>query len=220
LKVPPYRIVLADDHGVVREGMKRMIEEKTDLTVVGEAGDGLELLGLLENLATDLVVMDISMPNLRGIEATRELKRIRPEVKVLILTIHKDRDLVYQAISAGAEGFMVKEDTATGLFSAIEKIRQGGVYVSPPLAEELTEDWVRSIRSTSTPPPERLTTREREVLKLVAEGKSNREIASLLFVSVRTVEHHRASLRSKLGLRKAAELTKYAISKGYTLPDV
>ena len=124
----PYRIVLADDHIIVRQGLRRMIEEAGDLAVVGEASDGLEVLRIVRNVAPNMVVLDIAMPNLRGIEATRELKRIRPDVKVLILTMYKDKELLHHAISAGADGYMVKEDSDTELILAIHKVRRGGSY--------------------------------------------------------------------------------------------
>lgn len=212
----PYRIVLADDHIMLRQGLKRIIREVGDLQVVGEASDGLELLDLLKKLTVHMVILDISMPNLRGIEATREIKMIRPDVKVLILTMHKNKEYLYHAISAGAEGYLLKEDADTELISAIEAIRRGGNYISPLLFGELTDDLVKTRRGKCEPPLEYLTIREREILKLIAEGKSNKEIADLLFISVRTVEHHRANLMEKLNLKKTADVVKYAISKGYT----
>lgn len=211
-----YHIVLADDHIILRQGIKRIIGEVTDLEVVGEASDGLQLLNLLKKLTPHMVILDISMPNLRGIEATREIKMICPDVKVLILTMHKNKEYLYHAISAGAEGYLLKEDADTELFSAIKTIRQGEIYISPLLSEELTDDLVQMCRGNGKPPLERLTTREREVLKLIAEGKSNKEIANLLFISVRTVQCHRAHIMEKLNLEKTADLIKYAIRKGYT----
>jgi DNA-binding NarL/FixJ family response regulator len=212
----PYRIVLADDHLMLRHGIKRILADERDLEVVGEVSDGLELLDLLKNLSPDLVILDISMPNLRGIEATREIKMIRPKVKVLILTMHNDKDYLYYAIRAGAEGYLLKEDADTELFSAITAIRRGRTYISPILTEQLTDELAQLWRGARETPLEYLTTREKEVLKLVAEGKSNRQIADLLCISVRTVEHHRANMMNKLGLRKTADLIRYAIRKGYT----
>lgn len=194
-----------------------MIEGVDDLQVVGEASDGLELLNLLKDSTADMVVLDISMPKVRGIEATREIKKMRPELKVLVLTMHKDRELLHSSIAAGADGYLLKEDTDRELFSAIERIRYGKIYVSPHLAEELTDDWAKACRGESRFIDERLTTREREVLKLIADGRSNKEIGSLLFISVRTVENHRAKLMRKLGMQKTADLVKYAVRKGYTL---
>ncbi|MDI6763097.1 MAG: response regulator transcription factor [Thermodesulfobacteriota bacterium] len=217
MKRHPYRIVLADDHTIVRQGIKRVIEEKADLTVVGEASDGLELLSLLKILDADLVILDISMPNLRGIEATRELKRIFPDVKVLILTMYKDKELLHHAFSSGADGYVLKEDTDEELHTAIEKIRKGKVYISPRLSEGLTNASAQIRRNLLFKPPlERLTEREMEILRLIAEGKSNKEIANLLFISIRTVQNHRANIMSKLGIKKTADLIRYAIHQGYT----
>jgi DNA-binding NarL/FixJ family response regulator len=213
-----YCIVLADDHIIVRQGIRRMIEEVPGLKVVGEAADGLELLKIVKELKPDMVVLDISMPNLRGIEATRELKRTSPHVKILMLTMHRDEELLYHAVSAAAEGYLLKDDSDTALVSAIKTIRQGKIYVSPFFSKELPENWVERIRRDRRHPFEGLTTREREVLKLVAEGKSSREIANLLFISSRTVENHRANVMNKLGVSKTADLVKYAIRKRYALP--
>ena len=213
----PYRIVLADDHVMFRKGIKSILEEATDLEVVGEVADGLELLGLLKIAAPDMVILDISMPNLRGIEATREIKVACPGVKVLILTMHKEKEYLYHAISAGAEGYLVKEDADTELFAAVGQIRQGGRYVSPLLSGELVYDLVQTRDDGEFKPRSKpLTNREREVLKLVAEGKSNKEIAEMLFISVRTVEHHRANIMKKLNITETASLVKYAIREGYT----
>lgn len=210
----PYNIVLADDHVLFCEGIKRIISEVSDLEVVGEARDGLQLLALLKQLTPDLVILDISMPNIRGIEATREIKMTHPDVKVLILTMHKDKDYLYHAISAGADGYLLKEDADTELFSAIETIQQGRTYISPLLTGEVTDDLLRIYRGNHQLPIDNLTTREREVLQLIAEGRSNREIANLLYISVRTVENHRARIMKKLDMKKTADLVRYAIQKG------
>ena len=212
-----YRIVLADDHVLLRQGLRRIVEGVGDLEVVGEADNGLELLGLLKRLSPHLVVLDISMPHLRGIEAIHEIKVIHPQLKVLMLTMHREMPLLNAAMSAGADGYLLKEDADTQLFSAIEKIRQGRVYVSPRLSDELTDDWMQSCRRERRPAPgmERLTIRERQVLKLIAEGKSSKEIADMLCISSRTVEHHRANIMAKQGLKNTAEIVKYAISGGY-----
>jgi len=212
----PYRIVVADDHNMFRQGLKRILSEMADLEVVGEVGDGLELLKRLNELTPHMVILDISMPNLRGIEAIREIKTIRPDAKILILTMHKDKGYLYQAISSGANGYLLKEDADTELFSAIETIRRGRIYLSPFLSEESKEDWAEIARGKRDLPfAESLTTREKQVLKLIAEGKSSKEIADLLFISVRTVERHRANIMEKLNLKKTADLVKYAIQKGY-----
>jgi len=215
--VGSYHIVLVDDHVMFRQGLKRILMERSDLEVVGEVDCGLELLKLLERLVPDLIILDISMPNLRGLEAIHEIKVNHPEVKILVLTMHKDKEYLHQAFTAGAQGYLLKEDADSELFSAIDRVRQGRIYVSPKLSEELTEDWAKISRGDDKPSfePVRLTTREREVLKLIAEGKSSKEIGDLLFISVRTVEHHRANIMEKLNLKKTADLVKYAIQKGY-----
>ena len=190
-----YRIILADDHVLLRTGLKSILGKTAGLEVVGEAGDGLELLSLLKKLKTDMILLDISMPNLRGIEAVLEIKATDPGMKILILTMHKDKEYLHQAISAGADGYLLKEDADTELFSAIETIREGKSYVSPHLANDLADEWAKIRRGEAMPipGPTQLTTREKEVLKLIAEGKSSKEIADLLSISVRTVEHHRAT---------------------------
>jgi len=212
-----YRIVLADDHVLLRTGLKSILGKTAGLEVVGEAGDGLELLNLLRKLEADMIILDISMPNLRGIEAIHEIKAIHPGLKTLILTMHKDKEYLHQAISAGADGYLLKEDADTELFSAIETVREGKIYISPHLSDDLVDEWAKIRRGDARPvsEPERLTIREREVLKLIAEGKSSKEIADLLCISVRTVEHHRANIMKKLNMRKTAELVKYAIDKGF-----
>ncbi len=212
----PYRIILADDHVILRQGLKKIIEGRPDLEVIGEAGDGLELLHLVKQLMPQLVILDISMPNLRGIEAIREIKAVYPEAKTLILTMHKDSDYLYQGISAGADGYLLKEEADTELFSAIESIRGGRSYISAHLSEQTQKDWIQMCRhNQDLPSTDSLTTREKEILKLIAEGKSSKEIAELLFISFRTVERHRSNIMEKLKIKKTADLVRYALQKGY-----
>ncbi len=212
----PYSIILADDHVLMRHGLRRILEERDTLEIAGEVGDGLELLSLLNKVNPDLIILDLSMPNLRGIEAIPEIRHIRPNTKVLMLTMHKEEEYLYQAISAGANGYLLKDDAEKELFSAIEYIQSGKIYISPGLADQSMQNWARlrrgedDFRST-----EELTVRQREILKLIAEGKSNKEIGDLLFISVRTVERHRANMMSKLNIRKTAELVQYALRKHY-----
>jgi DNA-binding NarL/FixJ family response regulator len=212
-----YSIVLADDHALVRQGLRRILEGTDDLEVVGEANDGLELLQLLTHVTPQMVILDIFMPNLRGIEAITEIKTMYPEVKILILTMHRDKEYLYLALSAGAKGYLLKEDAPKELFDAIAKLRQDKTYISPYFSDRVVDDLVqigkRDAKVIFEMDP--LTTREREVLKLIAEGKSSKEIASLLFISVFTVNNHRASIMEKLNLKKATDLVKYAIRKGY-----
>jgi DNA-binding NarL/FixJ family response regulator len=209
-----YRIILADDHVIFRQGMKRLIEEEPGLEVIGEVNDGSELLERLNDLKPDLVILDISMPGTGGIEAAHEIRKRYPHLKVLVLTMHKKKEYLYHAISAGAQGYLVKEDSDIELFSAIETIRNGGVYVTHLLTGELAEDLSNLFKGNRKLFVESLSKREREVLKLIAEGKLNKEIADLLFISVRTVENHRANILRKLKLKKTAELVRYAIGHG------
>ena len=211
-----YAIVLADDHTIFRTGVKKILEETGDLKVVGEAEDGLALLDFLKNHEADMVLLDISMPNLRGIEAAREAKSIRPDIKILILTMHKNMQYLASSVDAGADGYLLKEDTAEELLEAIARLRKGGRYISRTLSMDMTEDFFKKRGQGPGSGPADLSIREREVLKFVAEGKSSKTIAKLLFISPRTAEHHRANLKKKLGLNSTAELVKYAIKEGYT----
>jgi DNA-binding NarL/FixJ family response regulator len=216
----PCRILLADDHTMFRRGVRKIIESIPGVKVVGEAGDGFQLLDLLKDAAPNMVIMDISMPNLRGLEATREIKILNPEIKVLILTMHKDKEYIFHAFSAGAEGYLLKEDADNELLSAIDTMRRGGTYISPLLSTQLTDLFVGKVRpGGELGMSEPLTVREREILKLIAEGKSSREIGQMLYISVRTVQHHRANIMRKLNIKKTADLVKYAIQKGYTAPS-
>jgi DNA-binding NarL/FixJ family response regulator len=218
--VSPFKILLADDHVMFRRGVRRIIQGIENVEVVGEASDGLELLRLLKDLDPNLVIMDISMPNLRGLEATREIKSIDPRVKVLILTMHKDREYLYHALTAGAEGYLLKEDADGELISAIETLRKGGTFISSLLSAQMANIFVDKFRpggEQMTAPEELLTVREREIIKLIAEGKSSKEIGALLFISSRTVQHHRANIMRKLNFKKTADLVKYAIQKGYVM---
>jgi DNA-binding NarL/FixJ family response regulator len=214
----PFRILLADDHVMFRRGVRSLIQGMQNVEVVGEASDGLELLGLLKDLNPDLVIIDISMPNLRGLEATREIKILDPAIKVLILTMHKDREYLYHALTAGAEGYLLKEDADGELISAIETLRKGGTFISPLLSAKMADIFVDKFRTGTEPlvaPEEPLTVRERQIVKLIAEGKSSKEVGELLFISSRTVQHHRANIMRKLNVKKTADLVKYAIQKGY-----
>ena len=209
-----YRIVLADDHAMFRKGVGRILKDVDGLQVVGEAGDGLELLNLLNSIEVDMVVLDISMPNLRGVEAAREIKSLHPDIKILFLTMYNDPEYFYHALSAGASGYLLKEDADEELLSAIKTIRKGKVYISPIITSDLPNQLGRFYTEGQDPVFETLTRREKEVLKLIAEGKTSKEIADLFYISARTVQHHRANLMSKLKIKTTAELVKYAIKKG------
>jgi two-component system, NarL family, response regulator NreC len=215
----PFRVLLADDHAMFRHGVRKILHSIGDLEVVGEASDGLELLGILKHTSPHMVILDISMPTLRGLEALHEIKIIKPEVKVLILTMHKDKEYLYQAFTAGAQGYLLKEDSDNELISAINIIRKGGTYISMFLSSQLAELFTQKSRPGSEQSNRAgvpLSVREREVIKLIAEGKTNTEMADLLFISSRTVGHHRSRLMKKLRIKNIADLVKYAVQQGYT----
>lgn len=212
-----YNIVLAEDHGLVREGIKKIIEAIPGLRVVGEVGDGLELLELLKGLPVDMVILDITMPSLPGIEATREIKKAYPAVKVLILTMHKKKEYLNNAIAAGVDGYLLKEDAPKELLTAMDTIREGMIYVSPLLSSDLANLYFQSQRHTAAEPAAPLSPREIEIIKLIAEGKSSKEIAEILFLSFRTIQNHRTKIMRKLSLKKNTDLVRYAIREGYTV---
>ncbi len=207
-----FGIILADDHVLIRSGLREFISQKADLKVIGEAADGLKVLDLLKKFKTDLVILDISMPNMRGFETAAKVKEMHPSVKILILTAYKDKEYLKEALRIGVHGYLLKEDPPAELFSAIEKIRQEKFYVSPSLTEDLVE-IIAEAKGGSLKP--RLTNREGEILTLIAGGKSNSEIAKDLLVSVHTVERHRANIKTKLRLKRTADLVRYAMERGY-----
>jgi DNA-binding NarL/FixJ family response regulator len=208
----PCRLVLADDHALFREGVRRVLEESPDLKVVGEANDGEELLELLKRSSAHLVLLDVSMPNRRGIDVIPEIKKNYPSIKILILTMLNDREFVYHAIAMGANGYALKMDAGPELLAAVEKVLQGKTYVAPCLSDQPGVDWEEVRRGLRKPV---LTARENQILKLIAEGKSNKEIAEDLFISVFTVKRHRANIMEKLNLRNVSDLVRYAVQKTY-----
>jgi DNA-binding NarL/FixJ family response regulator len=211
-----YRILIADDHALFRKGLQMILSDRSDLEILGEAADGLELLRQLRKLNPQIVLLDISMPHLRGLEAITEIRSISPAVKIVVLTMHKNEEFLFEAISAGADGYVLKEDAEKDLLEAIKTVAQGGIYVSRFLAEKSRQDWAQIRRGAKKlPAADPLSTREREVLKLIAEGKSSKEIGDLLSISHRTVERHRANMMLKLQVNKSTDLVKYALTKGY-----
>jgi DNA-binding NarL/FixJ family response regulator len=209
-----YRVVLADDHALFRGGVRRILEEIQGVEVIGEAGDGLALLDLLKTITPDLVVLDISMPNLRGLEAIREIKKLVPDTRVLMLTMHKETDYLSQALIAGAAGYLLKQEADPELVNAVQIIRSGKTYLSPGLSD-LMPDLFRRHQEPGGLPKDVLTHREREIVKLLASGKTSKEIAELLYISLRTVQNHRANIMRKLNFKRTTDLVKYALQKGY-----
>jgi two-component system response regulator NreC len=211
------RILLADDHKIVREGLRTLIEKQPGTEVVGEADSGRMALKLTRELKPDVVIMDITMPDLNGIEATRQIHSEIPGVKVIALSMHSDKRLVAGILMAGASGYLLKEDCDSGeLARAIRAVATNQTYLSPKIGEVVIKDYVRHLSMTASSPFSILTPREREVLQLLAEGKNTKEIASSLHVSVKTVETHRNKIMEKLDIRSIAELTKYAIRERLT----
>jgi two-component system, NarL family, response regulator NreC len=207
-------VVIADDHTLFREGMKRILLDESSIKVVGEASDGAELLKLLDEVTADVVILDISMPNVGGLEAAERIKLEHPGVAVLILTMHKDEGYLHHAIAAGVDGFLLKEDADVEVFAAIDAVRNGEHYISSLLTEEMVRVIQRSSAEGGADARSMLTPREKQVLKLVAEGRHNRDVALILNISVRTVENHRASIMKKLKLSNTAELLRYAFAVG------
>ncbi len=209
------RIFLADDHTVIRAGIRLVLERQPDLHVVGEASDGRETVNAIERLHPDVVVMDISMPNLNGIEATRQILANGVAVSIVVLSMHADEEYVLRALKAGARGYLLKESAEADLIAAVRAVVSGKSFFSPAISRLLVEDYVRQLQDRDIEDSyELLTTREREILQLVAEGKSNKDIANLLNLSVYTVETHRSNIMEKLNLHGVPELILYAVRKG------
>ena len=210
------RVLLADDHTIVRQGVRMCLEAMGDIDVVAEAEDGQTAVQLAVQLRPDVAVVDLTMPRLNGVDAIRQIKRDAPEVEVVVLSVHDSEAYVVQALRAGAAGYVLKRNAATELVAAIRAAQDGQAYLHPSIARRVIDDYLSRIRSDEevSEPHERLTPREREVLQLAAEGHTTRAIAGLLCLSTKTVEHHRASLMTKLGLHGQTELVKYAIRAG------
>jgi two-component system response regulator NreC len=215
------RVLLVDDHAMFREGVRSLLEGEPDLEVVGEVEDGRQAVQTALSLAPDVVLMDITMPHLDGIEATRQIRTQNDTIKVLILTMHDNEDVFFRSISAGASGYVLKRSGGLELMSAIRSTHEGNSYLSPLLAKALMSDYLqRGERSQDGPAQgRRLSAREQEILKLIAEGNSSREIAELLDLSVKTVHNHRTRLMTKLDIHRNTDLVKYAIRLGMVQVD-
>jgi two-component system, NarL family, response regulator NreC len=211
----PIRVLLADDHTVVRDGLRALLERQPDMTVVAEAADGRDSVRMAEEQNPDVVVMDIAMPNMNGIEATRRIVASCPDTAVVILSMHQDESYVLRSLKAGAKGYLLKDSLRSDVIEAIRSVAQGRSYLTRKVSRLLQEDYVRQLdRRGLDDSYDLLTDREREVLQLVAEGRTNKEVASLLNVSLTTVETHRTHILQKLGLHSVPELILYAVRKG------
>jgi len=209
------RIVLADDHALIRHGIKNIISQDDRMEIVGEVGNGEELLNTLAGKTVDLLILDISMPKISGIDLTEILKKRYPSMKILILTMHKSKQFLHRAISAGADGYLVKSDSDKEILLAIEKIEQGKTYISPYLADDFTEDVLQAYRDPAASPFKNLTKREKQILSLVVDGYTSKAMAAKLNLSPRTVDHHRANLLKKFDMKNSVDLVNFAIRNGY-----
>ena len=208
------RILLADDHNVMRRGLRLLLESQPEFSVVGEASDGRQAVEQAEATSPDVVVLDIAMPNLSGIEAAQRIIALLPKTSIVILSMHSDEGYVLRALKAGAKGYLLKDSVEGDLIEAIKAVREGKTFFSPEVSKMLVEDYVREIKSRGFEDSyQLLTSREREILQLLAEGKTNKEIAGSLNLSVHTVESHRRNLQDKLNLHSFAELVLYAVRK-------
>ena len=212
---PSIRILLADDHTVMRAGLRLLLERQPNLTVVGEAADGRQAVELAERERPDVVIMDIAMPHMNGVEAARQIVNHSPETAVAILSMHSDESYVIRSLKAGARAYLLKDSAEADLLEAVHAIREGKSFFSPAVRRILKEDYVHQLEEMGAEDSyELLTNREREVLQLVAEGKSNKEVANLLNLSLYTVETHRTHILQKLNLHSVPELILYAVRKG------
>lgn len=214
------RVLLAEDHTIVRKGLRSLLDAEPEIEVVGEAENGREAVQEAQQLLPDVVLMDITMPDLNGLEATRQIRKALPQVQVVVLTMHTTEEHVLQALWAGASGYVVKQAAVPELVLAIKAVHRGDNFLSPAVSRTVIAEYRRQAEATmSRSPYDRLTDREREVLQLVAEGHSSREIAEKLCISVKTVEAHRSNLMQKLGLHNTAHLIAYAIGRGLASMD-
>ena len=210
------RVIIADDHRIVRQGLRSLLEKEPDMEVVAEAENGRTTLNLARELKPDVIVMDLIMPDLNGIEATRRILTEAPGVKVLALSMHSDKRFVTRALNAGASGYLLKDCAFEEMVQAIRVVATNRSYLSPEIAHIVVEDYRSHLPVTDLTVSSALTSREREVLQLIAEGKTMKEVASVLNVSVKTAETHRQQIMNKLNTRSVAELTKYAVREGLT----
>lgn len=210
------KIVLADDHKLFRMGLRQLIEKHPDVKIVGEAATGIDVISVAKEQSPDIILMDISMPELNGIEATRRILGEQPDVRVIIVSMHSDRRYVVETLRAGAKGYLLKDSSPEEIFRAIQKVMRNQFYLSAKINEQVILDFVQQNKSENSSAFEVLSAREREVLQLLAEGKSTKQIADLLNLSAKTVETHRMHIMDKLDLHTLPELTRYALREGLT----
>jgi DNA-binding NarL/FixJ family response regulator len=215
---PPARILLADDHALVRSGLRMILDAEPDLTVVAEAANGYEAIQQVAGTPVDLAILDIAMPRMTGIQAAREINRTTPDVRILMLSMYDNEQYFFESLRVGASGYVLKSVADRDLLEACRATLRGEPYLYPGAVNSLIRDWLQRASQGEPLPPTILTPREEEILKLVAEGYSSREIATDLVISIKTVERHRANILQKLGLRDRLALTRYAIRAGLIEP--
>jgi two-component system, NarL family, response regulator NreC len=214
-----FRVLIADDHGIVRQGLRALLEKSPEISVVGEASDGREAVRLAAELRPNIVVMDIAMPLLNGVDATSQILGRDPDIKVIILSMHSDESYILRALSAGAKGYLLKDSAEGDILPAVETVAKGRPYFSPVIASTLLEEYLQAMKKNQVRDSfDLLTDREKEVLQLLAEGKSNKEVAAVLNLSPYTIESHRNSLMQKLNLHNTAEIVLYAVRKNIIVP--
>jgi DNA-binding NarL/FixJ family response regulator len=219
---PGYRVVICDDHSIFREGIKNVLARNPALEVIGEAADGFAAVETVKKLKPDLVVMDIAMPEQSGIEATREITQVLPEIRVIILSVHSRKTFIMEALKAGARGYVLKDSAGDKLLDAVNAVLRGECYLDSPVAGHIVDEFVKLPEKDAEEEPqtqERLTDRERQILRLIVEGLPNKEIATRLFLSPKTVDNHRARIMAKLGRHDVIGLVKFAIATGLVDPD-
>jgi DNA-binding NarL/FixJ family response regulator len=210
-----FRIVIAEDHTILREGLKSLLSSHAEFEIVGEAEDGREAIRRVEERKPDLILTDLSMPRMNGMEAIREIKRESPKTRILVLTVHRAEEYILSAFKAGADGYLLKDSTHAELVMAVRNVLSGKPYISPEVSKKVIEGYLEGRKTLKTRTPwETLTSREREILKLIAEGYKNKEIAKELCISVKTIEKHRANIMEKLDFHNVQALTAFAIEKG------
>jgi two-component system response regulator NreC len=208
------KLVLADDHSLIRVGLQSLIEKETDLQIIGQASDGRQTVSLVQKLKPDIVIMDISMPGLNGIEATRQIKAIDENIKIIALSVHDEALYVRRMLKAGASGYLVKHSDFNELVEAIRAVMRDQLYLSPRISNELVRDYLKHLPDDEATAFSILSEREREILQLLAEGKTKQEIAKILFLSVKTVDSHRQNIMNKLSITTLSDLIRYAIREG------
>ena len=219
MKKMSIRIILADDHAILRHGLNRLIQQQEDMEVIAQAGDGHSIVDLTRELSPDIVVMDIGMPDLNGIDATMQITRDFPQVKIIGLSMHSGKKFISEMLKAGASGYLLKDCAFEELITAIKTVMEGKTYLSPSIADVIVENYVRPSNHEESSAFSTLSQREREVLQLLAEGKTTKQIGMILHISSKTVEGHRLRIMSKLNIDSVANLTKYAIREGLTSPN-